>query len=136
MEGYCRFLSDTRSIRIARHPWLATRLAGLAIFLIHRITLEITSDRRAAVGPWSLGSPPELLVANADLLLFDAGTLDGELAIRLACCLNPLPTVPSAPCVVGSLALVLHNPFPHTMFAVPWIVAIARSKEPGELFSR
>jgi hypothetical protein len=31
--------------------------------------------------------------------------------------------------VVGSLALVLHNPFPHTVFALPWIVAIARSEK-------
>ncbi|MGA2191431.1 MAG: hypothetical protein ABSH33_23185 [Steroidobacteraceae bacterium] len=31
--------------------------------------------------------------------------------------------------VVGSLALLLHNPFPHAMFAAPWIVAIAMSKE-------
>src|SRR5436190_7982530 len=28
--------------------------------------------------------------------------------------------------VVGSLALALHNPFPHTLFALPWLVALAR----------
>ena len=27
--------------------------------------------------------------------------------------------------VVGSLALALHNPFPHTLFALPWLAAIA-----------
>jgi hypothetical protein len=28
--------------------------------------------------------------------------------------------------LVGSLALVLHNPFPHALFAAPWIIALAR----------
>jgi hypothetical protein len=30
--------------------------------------------------------------------------------------------------VVGSVALLLHNPFPHTMFALPWILGLARTR--------
>ena len=48
--------------------------------------------------------------------------------------LKPTSSRAFAAGVVGSLALVLHNPFPHTMFAAPWIFAIARTKEPRPAF--
>jgi hypothetical protein len=35
---------------------------------------------------------------------------------------------------VGSLALVLHNPFPHALLAAPWIVSLARSKGQRQCF--
>jgi hypothetical protein len=31
--------------------------------------------------------------------------------------------------LVGSLALILHNPVPHTLFAAPWIIAMAASRD-------
>jgi hypothetical protein len=48
--------------------------------------------------------------------------------------LKPTPYRAFGAGVVGSLALVLHNPFPHTMFAAPWIVAIGFSKEQRSSF--
>jgi hypothetical protein len=35
--------------------------------------------------------------------------------------------------VVGSLALVLHNPVPHAVFALPWMFALLRRRGPGAL---
>jgi len=43
--------------------------------------------------------------------------------------LKPTPYRAFAAGSVGSLALVLHQPFPHALFAVPWILAIARRQE-------
>ena len=31
--------------------------------------------------------------------------------------------------LVGSLALILHNPVPHALFAAPWIVAMAMDRD-------
>jgi hypothetical protein len=42
------------------------------------------------------------------------------------------PTLPRVACagLVGGFALVLHNPFPHAVFALPWIVWLARHPQP------
>jgi hypothetical protein len=110
-------------------PWLCNAsLAGAAIFLIHRITLEITEDRRAAgwAVVFALGSGA--FVANAISYYSMQAHLTANLLFAWLL-LKPTPYRAFGAGVVGSLALVLHNPFPHTMFAAPWIVAIARSKE-------
>jgi hypothetical protein len=64
-------------------PWLCNAtLAGLAIFLIHRITLELTLDRRAAgnaVCARFIG-----LLGQCDFLLFHASASHGKSALRMA----------------------------------------------------
>ena len=50
--------------------------------------------------------------------------------------LKPTPYRAFGAGVVGSLALVLHNPFPHMLFAAPWIIAFARSKDQRRTFLR
>jgi hypothetical protein len=115
-------------------PWLCNAsLAGLAIFLIHRITLEITNDRRAAGWAVVFTVASGAFVANAISYYSMQAHLTANL-LFVWLLLKPTPYRAFGAGVVGSLALVLHNPFPHTMFAVPWIVAIARSKEPGRTF--
>jgi hypothetical protein len=110
-------------------PWLCNAsLAGIAICLIHRITLEITDDRRAAGWAVVFTVASGAFAANAISYYSMQAHLTANL-LFVWLLLKPTPYRAFGAGVVGSLALVLHNPFPHTMFAAPWIVAIARSKE-------
>jgi hypothetical protein len=110
-------------------PWLCnSTLAGITIFLVHRITLEITGDRRAA--GWAMlftlasGAFAAYAISNYSM---QAHLTANFLFVWLL--LKPTPYRAFGAGVVGSLALVLHNPLPHVLFAAPWIIAIARSRE-------
>jgi hypothetical protein len=115
-------------------PWLCNAtLSGFAIFLVHRITLEITNERRAA--GWAV----LFTVASGAFAAYAMSyySMQAHLTANLLfvwLLLRPTPYRAFAAGVVGSLALVLHNPFPHTMFAAPWIIAIARTKEQRRSF--
>jgi hypothetical protein len=110
-------------------PWLCNAcLAGLAILLIHRITLEITNDRRAAGWAVLFTLASGAFIANAISYYSMQAHLTANLLFAWLL-LRPNPYRAFGAGVVGSLALVLHNPFPHAVFAVPWIVAIARSEK-------
>jgi len=115
-------------------PWLCNAsLAGLAIFLIYRITLQITDDRRAAGWAVLFTLCSGAFVANA----ISYYSMQAHLTVNLLfvwLLLNPTPYRSLAAGMVGSLALVLHQPFPHALFAAPWIVALARSKEKRRSF--
>jgi hypothetical protein len=113
-------------------PWLCNPvLGGLAIWLIGRIAEQITGDRRA-VG-WAilfaLASGAFIAYAISYYSMqahLTANLLFASLLIR--------PTVQKSffAGLVGSLALNLHNPFPHALFAAPWLMAMAadRSERP------
>jgi hypothetical protein len=115
-------------------PWLCNAsLAGFAIFLIHRITFEITEDRRAA--GWAV----LFTVASGVFAAYAISyySMQAHLTANLLfvwLLLKPTPYRAFCAGVVGSLALVLHNPFPHTLFAAPWIIALARSKDERRSF--
>jgi hypothetical protein len=116
-------------------PWLCNAcLAGLAIFLIHRITLEITKDQRAAGWAVLFTLASGAFIANAISYYSMQAHLTANLLFAWLL-LKPNPHRAFGAGVVGSLALVLHNPFPHAVFALPWIVAVARSEKiPKNLF--
>jgi hypothetical protein len=106
-------------------PWLCNAsLSGLSIFLIYWITREITANRRAA--GWAM------LFALASGAFLAAGisyySMQAHLAANLlfvALLLRPSKKRALAAGLVGSLALILHNPVPHALFAIPWILALA-----------
>ncbi len=110
-------------------PWLCNSiLAGITIFLIQRITLKITNDRRAA--GWAV----VFTLASGAFASYAISyySMQAHLTANLLfvwLLLKPTPYRAFGAGVVGSLALVLHNPFPHTLFAAPWIIAFARSKD-------
>jgi len=109
-------------------PWLCNAcLAGLSILLIHRITLEITNDQRAAGWALLFTLASGAFIANAISYYSMQAHLTANLLFAWLL-LKPNPYRAFGAGVVGSVALVLHNPFPHAMFALPWIVAIARSE--------
>jgi hypothetical protein len=106
-------------------PWLCNAsLSGLSVFLIYRITWEISADRRAA--GWAI------LFALASGAFIADGisyySMQAHLAANLvfvALLLRPSTNRAFAAGLVGSFALILHNPVPHTLFAIPWIVSLA-----------
>jgi hypothetical protein len=114
--------------------WLCnSTLAGIAIFLIHRITLEITNDRRAA--GWAVLFTLASGAFGAYAISYYS--MQAHLTANLFfvwLLLNPTPHRAFGAGVVGSVALVLHNPFPHLLFAAPWIIAFARSKDQRQSF--
>ena len=112
-----------------RAPWLCNAsLAGLAIFLIHWITVQITGDRRA--GGWAV-----LFTVASGAFVADAisyYSMQAHLTANLlyvALLLRPDKWRAVAAGLIGSLALILHNPVPHTFFAAPWIVAMALDRD-------
>ena len=106
-------------------PWLCNPvLSGVAVLLLFRITLDITGDRRLA--GWAM------LFALASGAFFLNGisyyAMQAHLAANLLFAwllLKPDRTRAIAAGFVGSVALVLHNPLPHVLFALPWVVSIA-----------
>ena len=99
-------------------------VSALTLLVIHRLALQIFADTEAAglallltvASPVFFGigisyySMPSHLLANS---------LYALLLIR------PTPSRAFAAGIVGSIALTLHNPVPHMLFAAPWLVWIA-----------
>jgi hypothetical protein len=109
-------------------PWLCNAsLAGLAIFLIYWITKEITGDRHAAGWALLFTVASGGFVANALSYYSMQAHLTANL-LFVALLINPTRYRALGAGLVGSLALILHNPVPHTLFAVPWIVAMAMDR--------
>jgi hypothetical protein len=124
--GFSLILSPFEYLHI---PWLCNAtLAGASLVLIHRITLELTSDRRAAGWAVLFAIASGAFVAYAISYYAMQAHLTANL-LFVWLLLRPTYTRAFLAGVVGSLALVLHNPFPHTMFAIPWILGLARSRE-------
>ncbi len=112
-----------------RAPWLCNPcLAGLAIVLIHRITFDLTGDRRAAAWAilFAVGSGAFAAYGISYYAMQARLTADLLFAWLL---LKPTPRRCVAAGAVGSFALIVHSPFPHALFAAPWIIAMARSTE-------
>jgi hypothetical protein len=109
-------------------PWLCNAsLAGLAILLIYWITHEITGDRQAA--GWAL----LFTVASSGFVAYALSyySMQAHLTANLlfvALLMKPTQYRVFGAGLVGSLALILHNPVPHALFALPWIVAMTTDR--------
>ncbi len=105
-------------------PWLCNALlAGLAIALVHRITREITGDRQAAGWAVLFTVASGAFVADAISYYSMQAHLTANLAF-VALLLRPTAYRAFGAGLVGSLALILHNPVPHGLFALPWMLAL------------
>ncbi len=105
-------------------PWLCNAtLAGLALLLIGRITLELTGERRAAGWAALFALASGAFVANALSFYSMQAHLTANL-LFVWLLFKPVPLRAFAAGAVGSLALILHNPFPHVLFAAPWLISM------------
>jgi hypothetical protein len=106
-------------------PWLCNAtLAGLAIFLIHRIALEVTGDRRTAGWAMLFALASSAFWANAISYYSMQAHLTANLLFAWLL-LRPTDARSFVAGLVGALALLLHNPVPHLLFAAPWLIAFA-----------
>ncbi|HEY2145221.1 MAG TPA: hypothetical protein VGH12_04065, partial [Steroidobacteraceae bacterium] len=110
-------------------PWACNAsLSGLTIFLVFWITREITGDRRAA--GWAM-----LFTLASGAFIADGisyYSMQAHLCANLlfvALLIRPSKYRAFGAGLVGSLALILHNPYPHALFAIPWIAAAAMQRD-------
>jgi hypothetical protein len=110
-------------------PWACNAsLSALAIYLVFWITKEITGDRRAA--GWAL----LFMLASGAFVAEGLSyySMQAHLAANLlfvALLIRPSRYRAFGAGLVGSLALILHNPVPHLLFAIPWIAATGLRRE-------
>ena len=106
-------------------PWLLNPLIGGATLLvIWRIARGLWPDTAAAGWAVLLTAASPAFVVNAISLYSMPAHLLASLCFA-ALLLDPTPRRLFLAGAVGSLALTLHNPVPHTLFALPFIVALA-----------
>lgn len=106
-------------------PWLLNPLIGGATVLaMHRLALELFEDIESAgfVVLLTLASPAVTINALSYYSM-PAHLLASVLYALLL--LRPTPLRALLAGLVGSVALVLHNPAPHLLFALPWIAWLA-----------
>ena len=120
--GFALLLTPFQFLSI---PWLCNAsLSGLSVWLIYWITREITGETRAAGWAMLFALASGAFLANG----ISYYSMQAHLAANLvfvALLMRPSPNRAFAAGLVGSLALILHNPVPHTLFAVPWLVVLA-----------
>jgi hypothetical protein len=123
--GFALILAAFEFLKIT---WLCNAsLAGLAILLIYWITKEIAQDRRASGWALLFTLASGAFIADAISLYSMQAHLTANL-LFVALLLKPTPHRALAAGLVGSLALNLHNPLPHALFAIPWIIGLVRDR--------
>ncbi len=115
-------------------PWTCNpALALLGLAMIYRIVYDITADRRAACWGVVFAFVSTAYVAYAMSLYAMQAHLTANL-VFVALLLKPSTPRCLLAGLVGSLALVLHNPVPHAAFAAPWVLALAFGRESSKLW--
>jgi hypothetical protein len=123
MPGFALLLTPFMAAHV---PWLLNPLlAAGSLLLIHRITLLIFEDEQTAgfsvlfavASPAFFGHAISLYSMTAHLFL---NLLFAWLLLRPSLARSALAGF------AGSWALALHNPFPHFLFAVPWLLWVLR----------
>jgi len=102
-------------------PWLLNPLIGaVTLRLLHRVALSTFGARE-------LAGLAVLIALGSAALTINAGSFYAMPAHALAnlayaaLLAAPTPARALAAGLCGGLALALHNPFPHALFAAPWI---------------
>jgi hypothetical protein len=107
-------------------PWAANPVLGAAgILLMRKLCLRLMPETPHAAG-WAMLfmlASPAFFVNAISYYSMNANLVSGLAFAVLV--LDPTPRRLVAAGVLGSVALVLHNPVPHTLFALPWIVWLA-----------
>ena len=106
-------------------PWLCNPvISALTLLVIHRLALELFDDREAAGFALLLTiASPVIFADGISYYSMPAHLLANSLFALLL--VRPTTLRAVAAGVVGSLALALHNPVPHMLFAAPWLIWVA-----------
>ena len=103
-------------------PWLCNPVLGaISLWLIHRLNLRLTDSPEAAGTSILFAFASAAFVVNA----FSFYSMTAHLMCNTAfvlLLLTPTPARALAAGAVGGLALTLHNPLRHILFAIPWLV--------------
>jgi len=124
--GYSLLLTPFTALGI---PWLLNPLlCGGTVFVMHGLGLRLFGNRAAAglVVLLTIASPA-VTVNGISFYSMPAHLLANGLYLLLL--LEPTPRRAFAAGAIGSLALTLHNPVPHILFALPWLVWLALRPE-------
>jgi hypothetical protein len=116
-------------------PWLCNPvISALTLLVIHRLALELFEDREAAGFALLLTLASPVIFANGiSYYSMPAHLLASSVYALLL--VRPSPRRAAAAGVVGSLALALHNPVPHLLFAAPWLAWIATRQDGRRLLA-
>ena len=115
-------------------PWMCNPvLSGLTILVLHRIAREVFED--------DVSAGLTLLLTIASPVFFASGISYYSMTAHMLAnatfawlLLRPTRARLLSAGVVGSMALTLHNPLPHALFAVPWLVwVVLRRRRVGDL---
>jgi hypothetical protein len=116
-------------------PWLLNPiLCGGTVFVMHNLGLRLFGNREAAglVVLLTIASPA-VTVNGISFYSMPGHLLANGLYLLLL--LDPMPRRAFVAGAIGSLALVLHNPVPHILFALPWLVWLALRPDRFRLLS-
>jgi hypothetical protein len=114
---------------LAGVPWLCNpALGALSLYVIYRLTLALTASREAAGLAMLFSVASAAFVINAISFYSMTAHLLCNAVFALLL-LNPSRARVFGAGVVGGLALTLHNPLPHALFAAPWIVWLLWRKD-------
>jgi hypothetical protein len=116
-------------------PWLCNpAITALTLLVIHRLSLELFDEREAAGFALLLTIASPVIFANGiSYYSMPAHLLANSVFALLL--VRPTPLRAAAAGVVGSLALALHNPVPHMLFAAPWLIWVATRQDGMRLFA-
>lgn len=116
-------------------PWACNPvISALTLPAIHRLALRIFGDRETAgLAVLLTLSSPVFFVNGISFYSMPAHLLANCVFALLL--LDPTPRRALMAGLVGSLALTLHNPVPHMLFAVPWLLAMARRHDAAKLMA-
>jgi hypothetical protein len=116
--GFALLLAPFTSIGL---PWLLNPLIGVAsVWITFRLARHFNPEP-CLVGTgvlMAMGSGALMLNAISFYSMSAHAMLNGLFVLML---LQPTPRRCAFAGLVGSVALVLHNPLPHMLFALPWI---------------
>jgi hypothetical protein len=110
-------------------PWACNPvISALTLLVVHRLALELFEDRTAAgFAVLFTAASPVFFGTGISYYSEPAHLLSNALYALLL--LRPNARQALAAGFVGSIALTLHNPFPHLMFALPWIAWLASRQQ-------
>jgi hypothetical protein len=126
LPGFATILTPFTALGV---PWLCNPVIGaLTLWVIWRIARELFAD------PLAAGFAVLFTVASAAVTVnaISYYSMAAHLLCNACFCLallRPAPRRAFAAGVVGSLALTLHNPLPHLLFALPWAIWLLSRKD-------